>query len=193
MKEIRRTTLTRATQLSLRTSNNKRTLQGYALVFNRPSEDMGFIETISPQAVQLSRYPNVFALRGHDTNRQLASTASKTLTLTKDSTGVHFSFDLPNTQDGNDLAELYRLGGQKLAGQCSFGFTTNRDDYYAVGDTIHRTLLDIDVMEISVGVVQPAYTDTTAALRRMPKHLRKPHDDFAQRVLLLNLLGRRQQ
>jgi HK97 family phage prohead protease len=181
-----------ASKLQVRTASGKRTLEGYAIVFAPAvSQDLGgFVETIDPNSVNLSKYPNVHALRGHDTNRQLASTASGTLKLTKDSRGLKFSFPLPNTSDGNDLAELYRVGKQELAGQCSFGFLCNRDDWEMKNGVVLRNVADLTLLEISVGVVSPAYIDTSAALRRMPATVRqKVSRDFEQeRAHLLHLL-----
>ena len=115
----------------------------------------------------------MFALRGHDDNKQLASTASNTLKLRKDSRGLFFSFELPATSDGDDLAELYRVGGQNLGGQCSFGFLCNRDSWSLVNNVPTRTVLDLTLFEISVGVISPAYSDTSAALRSMPASMRE--------------------
>lgn len=175
-KEIRRVSVP-TSRLTVRSrTDGTRTLSGYAIVFDSPSEDLGgFIEFVKPQAVNLSKYENVFALRGHDSNKQLASTASGTLKLTKDSRGIEFEFELPSTSDGNDLAELYRVGGQNLGGQCSFGFIANDDAWTLAADgvTVKRYLLDINLFEISVGVISPAYLATTADTRNAPEWVKR--------------------
>ena len=51
-----------------------RTIQGYAVVFNSESEDMGFIEIIHPEAITEDTIKNsdVFALFNHSDDRPLA-------------------------------------------------------------------------------------------------------------------------
>lgn len=170
----RRSVGARGSNISVRSVNGKRTLSGYAVVFSPAvSEDLGgFIESIDSNAIDLSKQKNVFVLRGHDANKQLASTASKTLTLRKDSRGIFFEFDLPQTQDGDDLAELYKAG-QSLGGQCSFGFIALSDDWTLRDNMPHRLVTSLELLEISVGVIFPAYADSSAALRSMPASMRE--------------------
>lgn len=154
-------------------SNGKtgRIATGHAIVFapSRSQDLGGFVEQIDPSSIDLSTVGNVYALRGHDSSRQLASTDTGTLRLFKDTRGIRFEIDLPDTTDGNDLAELFSRTGPKGssdAGRCSFGFIATRDNWKELADgTILRTVLEMELFEISIGVVFPAYTDTTAALR----------------------------
>ena len=150
---------------------------GYAIVFapSRSQDLGGFVEQIDSNSIDLSTVGNVYALRGHDTSRQLASTDTGTLRLFKDTRGIRFEIDLPDTTDGNDLAELFSRTGPNGsdAGQCSFGFIATRDNWKELTDgTILRTILDMTLLEVSIGVVFPAYTDTTSSIRSAPARIR---------------------
>jgi len=152
----------KSSSISVRKAGNKRTATGYAIVFAPAiSNDLGnFVESIDSHAVDLSRNA-VWCLRAHDETRQIASTLSGSLRLTKDSRGVRFEVDLPDTQDGNDLAVLIANGD---GGQCSFGFIAESDLWSYRGDMPHRLVTKLQLIEISIGVIQPAYSLTSLAL-----------------------------
>lgn len=143
------------------------TISGYAIVFNQLSEDLGgFREIVKPEAVQqwMKSNPDIPMLREHDWSRMLARTASETLKLNADERGLSYAFDIPNTTDGNDVREQIKRGDLKGA---SFGFRVMPDgDQWATGSdgSVLRTLLNIDVREISLTPF-PAYRQTTAAVR----------------------------
>jgi hypothetical protein len=159
-------------KIAVRSTSTGRIATGYAIVFAPArSQDLGgFTEQCDPGAVKLGQ-GNIWCLRGHDSNKQLGSTDSGTLRLYKDARGIRYELDIPNTSDGNDLVTLLQRGD---GGQCSFGFSANDDSFQVLPDgTILRTLLDIELYEISIGVVFPAYDATTLALRSAPKHIRE--------------------
>jgi HK97 family phage prohead protease len=158
--------------IEVRSTSTGRIATGYAIVFSPSrSQDLGgFVEQVDPGAMKLGQ-KNIWALRGHDSNKQLGSTDSGTLRLSKDTKGIRYELDIPATSDGNDLVTLLQRGD---GGRCSFGFTVISDDWKVLSDnTVLRTLLDIDVFEISIGVVFPAYSATTSALRSVPQHIRE--------------------
>ena len=53
---------------------NSRTVEGYAVRFNTPSQDLGFIETISPEAISQETIDksDIYARLNHDENTVLA-------------------------------------------------------------------------------------------------------------------------
>src|SRR6266542_1558778 len=84
--------------------DNSRKIEGYAFKFNSLSKDLGsFREQIAPGALDGVDLSDVVALFNHDKNLILARTSSKTLTLTADKVGLHYAFDSPETNAGNDL------------------------------------------------------------------------------------------
>jgi HK97 family phage prohead protease len=117
----------------------------------------------------LKENPDVLALRDHRSELLIGRTIAGTLQLSLDSTGMRFLINLPKTATGDDTAENVRLGN--LSG-CSFGFCTISDSWSEddKGKPV-RTLLDIDLFEISVTSF-PAYSATSVATRNCPVGLR---------------------
>ena len=143
------------------------TLAGYAAVFNSPSEPLAshrgeFIETIAPGAFKRSLADaGVWAYYNHDTAWPLARTPDS-LRLTEDRVGLKMSMQLPETTYGRDVRALLESG--VLDGSMSFGFRTKADAWEKRDGVLHRTLLDVDLVEISI-VQEPAYKAPNAALR----------------------------
>ena len=169
-----------------------RTITGYAILFNTLSaplwadEEEEAREIIAPEAVtkELLDGCDIKMTMFHD--RQLILARSKngagTLTYAVDEKGVAFSFDAPNTADGDKALELVRRGD--ISG-CSFMFSTHYYDRAYVERTIERkegkTLITYTVRAI-LGVydftlaADPAYPDTNceAEARELVSQLRKP-------------------
>jgi len=148
-----------------RSDGEPRTIAGYAAVFNKDSEDMGFVERIAPGAFKTAlKTSDVRALVNHDPNLLLGRTESKTLRLTENARGLKFELDLPDTQAARDAAESIRRGD--MTG-CSFSFdllpdgATWKDEEGEVRRELTkiRTLFDVGP------VTFPAYPDTTVAAR----------------------------
>lgn len=160
-------------------------LEGYAAVFNSPSQDLGgFTESVRPGAFKrsLSKPAGILALYDHDSRSILGRVGAGTLRLVEDSRGLQFEIDLPQTSYGNDLGVLVKRGDVQGA---SFAFTTpNGGDHWtrsATGDA-HRELLDVDLHEITV-TANPAYLDTAVAKRSLPFIHRPPRLSVALRFM----------
>ena len=154
--------------IEIRTDEEKESeiyAEGYALVFNSWSEDLGgFVETIEPSALEGSDLSDVRALFNHNADKVLARSTAGTLELETDDKGLKFRFKLPNTSYGKDVAENLRNGN---INQCSFGFVLDDDgdsfDFDEKRSIYQRTLKKIkSVMDISL-VTYPAYSSTSAA------------------------------
>ena len=87
-------------------------------------------------------------------------------TFSDDIKRLAFELALPDTTHGRDLAILVDRGD--VAG-CSFGFRVPEggDRWEERGSTLVRELLNVDLVEITL-TSDPAYQDTTVALRNMP-------------------------
>ena len=148
-------------------SNGKK-LQGYAAIFNSEADLSGFSEVIRNGAFRktLESGSNVRALYDHQGSALLGTTRGGTLQLREDAHGLAFELALPDTTHGRDLAILVDRGD--VAG-CSFGFTVpdGGDRWEERGQTLVRELLTVDLVEITL-TSDPAYQDTTVALRNMP-------------------------
>jgi HK97 family phage prohead protease len=157
----------RVCEIRMEGTEGKRTVEGYAAVFNKQSEDLGgFREMIQrgafKEAISIS---DVRALFNHDANMILARNTSGTLRLEEDNIGLKYSFEAPNTTAGNDLLEMIRRGD---INQSSFGFTVEEDSWDDESGYMVRTIKKIKRLFDVSAVTYPAYPDATVALRSMP-------------------------
>lgn len=149
------------------TASNKK-LAGYAAIFNSEANLGDFQELIRPGAFakSLATGSNVRALYHHQGAALLGTTKAGTLELREDAYGLAFTLALPDTTHGRDLAVLVERGD--ISG-CSFGFRVapGGDRWEQRGKNLVRLLLDVELIEITL-TAEPAYTDTTVALRSRP-------------------------
>jgi hypothetical protein len=143
---------------------------GYAAVFDKPSEDMGFIEYVRKGAFKnaLSR-SDARALFNHDTDTiPLGRQSAGTLVLKEDDNGLYYEITPPDTQSARDLMTSIDRGDIK---ESSYGFTVAVDEWdYSDKDMVKRTIVEIEeVFDISP-VVFAAFNDTSVALRKMEEN-----------------------
>jgi len=147
------------------TDSTGMTFEGYASVFNSPSEPIGgkFTEYVAPGAFKrsLANRNDVKLLWNHDTSQVLGSTRAGTLQLTEDSHGLKAIATLPDTQLGRDAAVLLKRGD---VANMSFGFTVpaGGDSWNTDGNV--RTLNSVRLHEVSI-VAFPAYSASSASVR----------------------------
>lgn len=147
-----------------RADEGKRTLVGYAAVFERLADIGGYFqEKIAPGAFSDAIKGDIRALVDHDTGRVIGRTKSGTLRLAEDGTGLRVEIDVPNTTEGNDLWEL--VGRGDISGM-SFGFRVTKETWDETGDVPVRTIEKLNLLEVSA-VAWPAYEDTTLAKRSL--------------------------
>ncbi len=153
--------------------SGKPKIQGYAALFGVRSDPlsgdlMGWVEVIAPNAfdASLATSPDVRALFNHDPNLILGRTASGTLKLTKDDTGLAYEIDPPDTQVARDLIISMQRGD---ISQSSFGFICLDASwgYDEVNGVEVRTVKEAILFDVSP-VTYPAYLDTTSQARSMP-------------------------
>ena len=154
-----------------------RTVSGYGSVFNSQSEDLGFIETIDPNAItdETIKRSDVFATLNHDMDKILARCkyGSGSLELKCDDKGLYYRFDAPNTDLGDELLEYLNRGEIDSS---SFAFTVKRDEWKNGDDGKHyRRILEIDqIFDISP-VFCPAYPEAICQKRNKPS-------DYADKI-----------
>lgn len=141
--------------------------EGYAAVFNEPSVDMGFVETVDPGAFArtLAAAPDVLANIQHEGGlATIGRTRNGTLQLTTDEVGLRVKIAPPDTQAGRDALTLVRGG---YVDQMSFAFSVRSDQWSkdAAGKPLRR-LLDVELDGGDVAIVTgPAYPQTTVEVR----------------------------
>lgn len=152
-------------------SSNGKKLTGYAAIFNSEADLGGFVEVVRNGAFRksLEGGTNIRALYHHQGDALLGTTRGGTLKLKEDANGLAFELALPDTTHGRDLAILVDRGD--VAG-CSFGFRVRDggDRWEQRGGQLVRELLDVDLVEITL-TADPAYQDTTVAMRSRPAAL----------------------
>lgn len=137
------------------------TVEGYALLFNQPSKDLGgFVEVIDPKALDNVDLSKVVMLDQHDYSKPLASVEAGTLKLDIDDKGLHFTATLdPTVSYAKDTLNNVKNGN---INSMSFRFDIDdgSDAWTQDGDQVTRTVKQIkDLFEVST-VTVPAYDDT---------------------------------
>lgn len=149
-------TLTQDVEIRAKTDQKRHLLEGYAIVFDSPSGNMGFIETVDPQALNGVDLSNVFALYNHDFNNVLGKTG-KNLTLSVDEKGLFFSLELLPSDE-----HIFELVQQGIINKMSFSFNVESDEWQ--DDTRKITKIK-QLQEISL-VAIPAYQGTDITAKR---------------------------
>lgn len=170
-------------RVEVRAASDKRTVGGYAAVFESPSQNLGgFREQIAPGAFNRAAskgWPGfdgtgVLALFNHDSNMVLGRSTAGTLRLDIDAQGVRYDVDVPQSRE--DVYEAIQRGD---VAKSSFAFITEPDgDEWSTDDTGFpiRTLTQVRLGDVSA-VTSPAYLDSSVGLRSLAKHFDAPIED----------------
>jgi len=173
--------------------NGVESVVGYGSIFNSRSENLGgFYEYISPTAIskETIEKSDVRALINHDASLILARSTAGTLDLSVDEKGLRYSFQIPETSYGKDLAINMKNGNLN---QSSFAFTVGSDDWTTDEDGNDiRTITAIDkLFDISV-VSYPAYSQAESdlvvaqrglAMYKEKKEIQNEENDLVARSL----------
>ncbi|EPZ9324559.1 HK97 family phage prohead protease [Salmonella enterica subsp. enterica] len=163
---------------SVSVKNNK--LVGYVVPWNSRSQLIWdeFYEVFAPYAFKdsLASGNDVRALYEHDYKGLLGRTASRTLILSEDNTGLRFELDPPDTQTGRDLLEL--VGRGDISGM-SFGFRATKESWDFNQDPCLRTITDAELLEITF-TATPAYSESDVEIARRSMQLARQRPDNAR-------------
>lgn len=154
-----------ATGIEFRTDGGL-SFEGYAAVWNSPSQPLPFIETIAPGAFSrsLANTKDIRLFVNHKADLPLASTLRGTMKLAEDAHGLKVEADLAPTSYAQDLKVLSERG--ELRGM-SFAFKATKGGETWSADRQNRTLTDVKLYEVSIITHGPAYQATSAALRSL--------------------------
>lgn len=162
MQGFERRTLT--TEFETRVAGDKLTIEGYALKWNLPSQNLGgFREQVAQGATTKTiTEADIRGLVNHDKNLVLGRNRSGTMRMAEDETGLFYEIDADMRQSYvRDLAIAMERGD---VSQSSFGFRTIDDSWgLDESDFPRRTLNEIALLDVSP-VTYPAYVDSTSGL-----------------------------
>ena len=156
--------------------SDSRRVEGYALVFNSLSRDLGgVVERIAPHALDgVLEDSDIKCWLNHDASRGALARcrganvpqaeAGNSLELEVDDIGLRYAFDAPNTALGDELLESLRRGD---INQSSFAFTVKEDKWERTEDGMaRRTILKFDRLFDVSPVYDPAYLGTSVDIDR---------------------------
>lgn len=150
---------------------DNKTIYGKAISFETLSVDLGgFRETIKRGAItqELIDHSDIFARTNHDNDYILARSKNGkgSLSLELRNDGLYFSFELPNTEKGNELREHIKRGEIT---QCSFAFNAAKEPNAEVwrneNGIIYRDIYKIGYLGDVAPVYNPAYEETYVSMR----------------------------
>lgn len=182
-KEIRNTSF----EVTIRSDSDDRTVEGYALLFDTPSDGLDFEERIDRGALDgVIERSNVFALLNHDSTRGILARSKNgkgTLQLEVDDLGLMYRFTAPNTSLGDELLEYLRRGE---VSESSFAFTVGVDEWRKDGDKWVRDIRSIDRLFDVSPVYDAAYSATsvyTRGLEQAKKEIEEREKEEKRREL----------
>lgn len=144
-----------------------RTVEGYALLFDTPSDGLSFEEVIEPGAMDgVLEKSDVFALMNHDRYRGVLARSKQgkgSLHLEIDAKGLKYSFEAPKTALGDELLENIRRGE---VDESSFAFAVESDTWEKRSDgTWKRTIHKFEEIYDVSPVYTAAYSKTSVYMR----------------------------
>lgn len=164
MKELRNS------NWEIRTKEDSRTVEGYALVFNKESRDLGgFTEVIEPEAINgILDKSDILCLLNHNEERGVLARSkfgNGSLQLEVDNTGLKYRFEAPATALGDELLEGLKRGDISTS---SFAFTIEGDKWEkrSNGTYLRKITKFKELFDVSP-VYKEAYPDTSVALRKI--------------------------
>ena len=185
--------------------NESRTIEGYAIVFGVESRILSdywdnYREIIEPGAITEERLKemDIKMTMYHNREKILARSTNGegTLKLSVDDVGVKYSFEAPNTVDGDTALELVKRG--VLSGSSFMFWTDERNVNYErrSDDIMLRRVKTIGMIYDMTIAADPAYEQTTVAAREAYSRLNKLEEkkpisakwarDRRERELILN-------
>ena len=152
--------------MEIRMENDKVTISGYVNSVARDSKKMhsingDFVEQVLPKVWTraLRKAEDVKILFNHREDRELGSIKQGNLALYEDAIGLKVNC----TIEDKEVIEKARNG--EIRGW-SFGFKANEDIWEKVNDNLQRRYLkDINLLEVSILTLEPAYEGCFAEIR----------------------------
>lgn len=154
----------------VRSEGKPTVVQGYGAVFYRANDPgteywlcRDLVERIGRSAFEraIREKDDVRALENHDVNLLMGRSSAGTLRLSVDDIGLRYEFDLPDSPNGQNLAN--KLERKDITGS-SFSFDILKVQYSEEQDYFVREMLDVKLYDVGP-VTFPAYSAATAGIR----------------------------
>lgn len=143
---------------------------GYAAVYNSLSENFGgWRERILPGAFNRSIADGhlIRALVNHDGAQVLGHTHNNRLKLNPDENGLAIEIDPVETSYGKDaIINLQEDNINKM----SFAMICRKENWVEEDGLEIREIVDVDLFEVSILTVDPAFPDTSVGLRMLEEY-----------------------
>ena len=153
----------------VRMVEESRRVEGYALLFDTPSDGLDFTETIGRSALDgVLERSDVKAWLNHSPERGILARyrggyAANSLELEVDDKGLRYAFDAPLTALGDELIENLKRGD---IDQSSFAFDVEKDKWTKNSDgTWSRSILQFGRLYDVSPVYDAAYSSTSVNMR----------------------------
>lgn len=148
-------------------SEEKRTVEGYAILFGVSSDGLSFEEVIERGALDgVVDKSDVFVLMNHNQERGILARSNKgkgSLTLSVDAKGLKYRFEAPKTALGDELLENIRRGE---VCESSFCFDVEKDKWEKKSDgTWKRAVSKVGNLYDVSPVYNAAYSKTSVYMR----------------------------
>lgn len=146
----------KSSSLETREEDGKKHISGI-IPYDKNSEDLGgFTEIIRKGAfTKTLQEGDARCLWAHNMQYVLGRVSAKSLVFEDKDDGLHFDCLIPNTSWANDVFETI---SRRDAPGVSFGFYIIKDSWNSKSKL--RELLEVNLLEVSVGVAFPAYPDS---------------------------------
>lgn len=148
----------------LRVTQDSRLVEGYAIIFNSESNDLGgFKEIIDTRALEgVIEKSDILCLLNHNEDKGVLARSKYgegSLNLEIDERGLKYMFEAPNTALGDELLEGLKRGDITTS---SFAFTVGKDNWEKREDGSYlRTIVSIQELYDVSPVYRAAYDATS--------------------------------
>lgn len=171
-----------------KSTEDSRIVEGYAVRFNEPSQNLGFYETISPGAIteETIKQSDIYARLNHREDTVLARSryGEGTLELKLTPEGLMYRFAAPNTEVGNELLEHIKRGEISTS---SFAFTVDEEDktsqrWYKEDGVLKREVRKINRLYDVSPTFEGAYLTTSCYSRDKGKAMKELDEKVSKKM-----------
>lgn len=171
-------------------NDESRIVEGFAVRFNEPSQNIGFYETIDRGAIteDTIKESDIYARLNHREDTVLARSryGEGTLSLSLTDEGLFYRFEAPHTTAGDELLEHIKRGEISTS---SFAFSVSDDSkserWFKEDGQLKRTVLKIDRLYDVSPTFEGAYLTTSCYSRDKGKAMKELSEKVDKKMTYL--------